>query len=82
MKRNYRTAAQENITSTDEQLSKTPAAPGMFGQTTEQRWSQSVELYGRPHLRLRQVAALVNELQVTHLAPPVALVSKRPFQHP
>jgi polysaccharide pyruvyl transferase WcaK-like protein len=56
------TAAQENMNAIEEQLSKIPSAPEMTGLTTEQRWSQSVERYGRPHLRLRQVAALVNEL--------------------
>jgi polysaccharide pyruvyl transferase WcaK-like protein/2-polyprenyl-3-methyl-5-hydroxy-6-metoxy-1,4-benzoquinol methylase len=54
------TAAQENITAVEEQLLS--LAPAMTGLTTEQRWSRSVERYGRPHLRLRQVAALVNEL--------------------
>jgi colanic acid/amylovoran biosynthesis protein len=57
------TAAQQNITAIEEQLSKTPPASATTGLTTEQRWSQSVERYGRPHLRLRQVAALVNGLE-------------------
>src|SRR5258708_7810857 len=56
-------AAQENITAIEEQLGKIPAAAIKAGLTTEQRWSQSVNRYGRPHLRLRQVAALVNELE-------------------
>jgi polysaccharide pyruvyl transferase WcaK-like protein len=56
-------AAQENMTPIEEQLSKIPPAPAMTGLTTEQRWSQSVARYGRPHLRLRQVAALVNEIK-------------------
>jgi colanic acid/amylovoran biosynthesis protein len=56
------TVAQENITVIEEQLSKI-AAPARSALTTEQRWSQSVERYGRPHLRLRQVAALVKELE-------------------
>jgi 2-polyprenyl-3-methyl-5-hydroxy-6-metoxy-1,4-benzoquinol methylase len=56
------TAAQENINVIEEQLSKIPA-PAMTALTTEQRWTQSVERYGRPHLRLRQVAALVKELE-------------------
>jgi colanic acid/amylovoran biosynthesis protein len=56
------TAAEGNITAIEEQLSKMPAASAMNGFTTEQRWSKSVERYGRPHLRLRQVAALVNQL--------------------
>jgi 2-polyprenyl-3-methyl-5-hydroxy-6-metoxy-1,4-benzoquinol methylase len=46
----------------EEQLSKI-AAPEVSALTTEQRWTQSVERYGRPHLRLRQVAALVKELE-------------------
>jgi colanic acid/amylovoran biosynthesis protein len=56
------TAAQGNITAIEEQLPKISPASTMSGLTTEQRWSQSVQRYGRPHLRLRQVAALVNEL--------------------
>jgi len=56
-------AAEENIAAIEEQLSKITPAPATTGLTTEQRWSQSVERYGRPHLRLRQVAALVNELE-------------------
>jgi colanic acid/amylovoran biosynthesis protein len=53
-------AAQENMTAIEEQLPK--VTPATIEITTEQRWAQSVERYGRPHLRLRQVAALVNEL--------------------
>jgi polysaccharide pyruvyl transferase WcaK-like protein len=56
------TAAEGNIAAIEEQLAKTRPVPSMIGLTTEQRWAQSVERYGRPHLRLRQVAALVNEL--------------------
>jgi polysaccharide pyruvyl transferase WcaK-like protein len=56
------TAAQGNIIAIEEQLSKISPASTIIGLTTEQRWSQSVQRYGRPHLRLRQVAALVNEL--------------------
>lgn len=57
------TAAQENITAVEEQLSNIPQFPKMTGLTAEQRWSQSVQRYGRAHLRLRQVAALVNEVK-------------------
>ncbi len=57
------TAAQGNITAVEEQLSKLRHFPRMTRVTAEQRWSQSVERYERPHLRLRQVAALVNDLK-------------------
>jgi 2-polyprenyl-3-methyl-5-hydroxy-6-metoxy-1,4-benzoquinol methylase len=57
------TAAEENMTAIEKQLTNNSAPPTVIGGTTEQRWSQSVERYGRPHLRLRQVAALVNELK-------------------
>jgi colanic acid/amylovoran biosynthesis protein len=53
-------AAQGNMTAIEQQLPN--SKPATIGVTTEQRWAQSVERYGRPHLRLRQVAALVNEL--------------------
>jgi polysaccharide pyruvyl transferase WcaK-like protein/2-polyprenyl-3-methyl-5-hydroxy-6-metoxy-1,4-benzoquinol methylase len=55
-------AAEENIKVIEEQLPKM-ATPEVSALTTEQRWTQSVERYGRPHLRLRQVAALVKELE-------------------
>jgi polysaccharide pyruvyl transferase WcaK-like protein/SAM-dependent methyltransferase len=51
-------AAEANLDAVEKQLAKIPqsqAAP-------ELRWSQYVGRYDRPHLRLRQVAALVNEL--------------------
>lgn len=52
-------AANQNILVVEEQLS---AIPTPHTITPEQRWSSSVQRYGRPHLRLRQVAKLVNEL--------------------
>jgi len=56
-------AAEANITAIEQQLGKTATAADTTGLTTEQRWSHSVKRYGRPHLRLRQVAALVNQLE-------------------
>jgi colanic acid/amylovoran biosynthesis protein len=56
-------AAEANIAAIEEQLGNTATAATTTGLTTEQRWSESVKRYGRPHLRLRQVAALVNELE-------------------
>ncbi len=52
-------AAEENLAAVEEQLF---SAEEVSSVTSEQRWSKSVERYGQPHLRLRQVAALVNEL--------------------
>lgn len=57
------TAAQENIVALEEELSKVSRSCTTTTNTAEQRWSQDVERYGRPHLRLRQVAALVNQLK-------------------
>jgi polysaccharide pyruvyl transferase WcaK-like protein/2-polyprenyl-3-methyl-5-hydroxy-6-metoxy-1,4-benzoquinol methylase len=50
--------AAKNIEALEVQLSKLPH-PQI---SPESRWTQSVVRYGQPHLRLRQVAALVNEL--------------------
>ena len=53
-------SAQRNIDAIGEEL---PTLAPFGGMTPELRWSQSVKRYGLPHLRLRQVAALVNELK-------------------
>lgn len=52
-------AAERNLEAVEEQVS---SAKEVKAVNAEQRWSRSVERYGRPHLRLRQVAALVNRL--------------------
>jgi 2-polyprenyl-3-methyl-5-hydroxy-6-metoxy-1,4-benzoquinol methylase len=52
-------AANDNILVVEEQLS---TISPVITLTPEQRWSSSVRRYGRPHLRLRQVAMLANEL--------------------
>lgn len=51
-------AAKENILAVEEELNMASIPSAI---TPEQRWSSSVQRYGRAHLRLRQVAALVNE---------------------
>ena len=53
-------AANRNIEAVEEQLTAIQQSAAL---TPAQRWSSSVERYGQPHLRLRQVAALVNELR-------------------
>lgn len=54
-----RIAASQNIDEIAEEVSAIIRHKPM---TPEQRWSDSVHKYGQPHLRLRQVAVLVNEL--------------------
>jgi len=51
-------AAETNFDALEKQLVKLPQSKG----APEIRWSREVVRYDRPHLRLRQVAALVNEL--------------------
>jgi polysaccharide pyruvyl transferase WcaK-like protein/SAM-dependent methyltransferase len=54
-------AAEQNIAAVEELVSSTLHENGTV--TPEQRWSKSVVRYGQPHLRLRQVATLVNGLK-------------------